>query len=173
MRRRYGSPAMAIVGLDHVQVAAPPGCEADARRFYGAVLDLPELPKPEALAARGGVFGVMALVLTVGSDAPTLERFVDHVEHAVEVMGLEHVGLGADFIDQVTEAELAAGRELEDATREAMRLGGGKLAIRELQGPADYPRLLDALHRRGFGDDDVAALAGGNWLRLLRGTLPA
>lgn len=47
---------MSIVGLDHVQVAAPPGCEADARRFYGGVLDLPELPKPEALAARGGVW---------------------------------------------------------------------------------------------------------------------
>ena len=47
---------MAIVGLDHVQVAAPPGCEGDARRFYGAVLDLPELPKPEGLAARGGVW---------------------------------------------------------------------------------------------------------------------
>ena len=47
---------MSIVGLDHVQVAAPPGCEADARRFYGGVLDLPELPKPAARAARGGVW---------------------------------------------------------------------------------------------------------------------
>jgi GrpB-like predicted nucleotidyltransferase (UPF0157 family) len=47
---------VSIVGLDHVQVAAPPGCEADARRFYGAILDLPELPKPDALAGRGGVW---------------------------------------------------------------------------------------------------------------------
>jgi GrpB-like predicted nucleotidyltransferase (UPF0157 family) len=47
---------MAVVGLDHVQIAAPPGCEGDARRFYGGVLDLPELPKPEALAARGGAW---------------------------------------------------------------------------------------------------------------------
>ncbi len=47
---------MSIVGLDHVQVAAPPGCEADARRFYGGVLDLPELPKPAALRDRGGVW---------------------------------------------------------------------------------------------------------------------
>src|SRR3954447_6926721 len=48
--------AMAVVGLDHVQIAAPPGCEGDARRFYGGVLDLPELPKPEELAARGGAW---------------------------------------------------------------------------------------------------------------------
>jgi GrpB-like predicted nucleotidyltransferase (UPF0157 family) len=56
MRRRYGSPAMAIVGLDHVQIAAPPGCEADARRFYGGVLRLRELPKPAPLAGRGGAW---------------------------------------------------------------------------------------------------------------------
>ena len=44
------------VGLDHVQVAAPAGTEADARRFYGELLGLAELPKPEALRARGGVW---------------------------------------------------------------------------------------------------------------------
>src|SRR4051812_7480947 len=46
--------AMAVVGLDHVQIAAPPGCEADARRFYGGLLGLAELDKPAPLAARGG-----------------------------------------------------------------------------------------------------------------------
>jgi GrpB-like predicted nucleotidyltransferase (UPF0157 family) len=45
-----------IAGLDHVQVAAPPGCEADARRFYGGILGLAELPKPPELAARGGAW---------------------------------------------------------------------------------------------------------------------
>src|SRR3954447_11450496 len=48
--------AMAVVGLDHVQVAAPPGCEADARRFYGDLLGLAELERPAALAARGGAW---------------------------------------------------------------------------------------------------------------------
>ena len=46
----------AIVGIDHVQVAAPPGCEAEARRFYGALLGLEELEKPSLLEARGGVW---------------------------------------------------------------------------------------------------------------------
>ena len=45
-----------IAGLDHVQIAAPAGCEAQARAFFGGVLGLAELPKPEALAARGGVW---------------------------------------------------------------------------------------------------------------------
>jgi catechol 2,3-dioxygenase-like lactoylglutathione lyase family enzyme len=45
-----------ITGLDHVQVAAPPGCEAEARGFYGSLLGLPELEKPAALAGRGGAW---------------------------------------------------------------------------------------------------------------------
>jgi len=42
--------------LDHVQLAAPPGCEAQARAFYGNVLGLREVSKPEPLRARGGVW---------------------------------------------------------------------------------------------------------------------
>jgi len=42
--------------IDHVQVAAPPGCEAEARAFYGGVLGLREVEKPKALQARGGVW---------------------------------------------------------------------------------------------------------------------
>ena len=46
----------APIGLDHVQVAAPAGTEPDARRFYGELLGLAELPKPETLRGRGGVW---------------------------------------------------------------------------------------------------------------------
>jgi catechol 2,3-dioxygenase-like lactoylglutathione lyase family enzyme len=46
--------SVGIIGIDHVQVAAPQGCEAEARAFYGELLGLEELPKPEPLASRGG-----------------------------------------------------------------------------------------------------------------------
>ena len=42
--------------LDHVQLAAPPGCEAEARRFFGELLGMREVEKPPSLAARGGVW---------------------------------------------------------------------------------------------------------------------
>jgi len=45
-----------ITGLDHVQVAAPPGCEAAARRFYGDLLGLAEAAKPAPMRASGGVW---------------------------------------------------------------------------------------------------------------------
>jgi catechol 2,3-dioxygenase-like lactoylglutathione lyase family enzyme len=47
---------MELRSIDHVQVAGPPGCEAAARAFYGDLLGLSEVPKPPALAARGGVW---------------------------------------------------------------------------------------------------------------------
>jgi catechol 2,3-dioxygenase-like lactoylglutathione lyase family enzyme len=60
-----------IVGLDHVQVAAPAGCEDEARRFYGALLGLEEIAKPPLLEARGGVwFSVGAQELHVGVADP-------------------------------------------------------------------------------------------------------
>lgn len=56
-----------IAGLDHVQLAAPPGCEEDARRFFGGLLGLRELEKPPALAARGGAwFACGAQAIHVG-----------------------------------------------------------------------------------------------------------
>ena len=45
---------MTILALDHVQLAMPPGREAEARAFYAGLLGLPERDKPEALAGRGG-----------------------------------------------------------------------------------------------------------------------
>jgi catechol 2,3-dioxygenase-like lactoylglutathione lyase family enzyme len=60
-----------IARLDHVQVAAPAGGEDAARAFYGELLGLPELPKPERLRARGGVwFAVGDQQLHVGIEQP-------------------------------------------------------------------------------------------------------
>lgn len=47
---------MPIVGIDHVHLAMPAGREAEARAFYSGLLGIPELAKPPALAARGGVW---------------------------------------------------------------------------------------------------------------------
>jgi catechol 2,3-dioxygenase-like lactoylglutathione lyase family enzyme len=62
---------MTVTGIDHVQVAAPAGCEAEARAFYGVLLGMAELPKPETMAARGGCwFAAGAQELHVGVAEP-------------------------------------------------------------------------------------------------------
>ena len=62
---------MAVYGIDHVQLAMPAGGEQLARRFYGEVLGLAEIPNPPNLAARGGAWfqcGPLQLHLGVEAD---------------------------------------------------------------------------------------------------------
>lgn len=60
-----------MLGIDHVQLAAPPGCEAEARGFYGSALGLEEVEKPESMRASGGVwFRVGDQELHIGVDEP-------------------------------------------------------------------------------------------------------
>jgi catechol 2,3-dioxygenase-like lactoylglutathione lyase family enzyme len=62
---------MGVLGLDHVQIAAPRGCEDAARAFYGTLLGMEELPKPEAIRHRGGVwFRAGGQELHVGVEEP-------------------------------------------------------------------------------------------------------
>ncbi len=72
----------------------------------------------------------------------TLDDVVRHVEHVRDVVGPAHVGLGGDY-------------------------DGVKSLPQGLEDVSGYPRLLAALADRGWSDDDLAALAGGNALRLL------
>jgi catechol 2,3-dioxygenase-like lactoylglutathione lyase family enzyme len=61
---------MTILGIDHVQLAMPPGREDEARAFYAGLLGLPEIPKPPELARRGGAwFETAAVKLHLGVEA--------------------------------------------------------------------------------------------------------
>jgi catechol 2,3-dioxygenase-like lactoylglutathione lyase family enzyme len=81
---------MTVTGIDHVQVAAPAGCEADARAFYGELLGLEELPKPEPLRARGGCwFRAGGQELHVGVEDPFAPARKAHP--GLVVVGLEEL----------------------------------------------------------------------------------
>jgi membrane dipeptidase len=111
----------------------------------------------EALAERGGVLGMMGLAFVVDPEAPTLARWLDHFEHAVGVMGIDHVGLGADFIDQVDDQALTKAR----------------MGLEGFTAPDDLPALVAALQSRGYAGQRLDAIMSTNWLRVLRAVLPA
>jgi hypothetical protein len=59
-----------VVGLDHVQLAMPPGREDDAEAFYSGLLGFVRIPKPEPMASRGGCwFAAGAVALHLGVEA--------------------------------------------------------------------------------------------------------
>ena len=87
-----------ITGIDHVQVAAPPNCEAEARAFYGGLLGLEELEKPDALKARGGVwFQVGDQQLHVG------------VQQDFQPAAKAHPAFQTDALDALAERLVTAG----------------------------------------------------------------
>jgi membrane dipeptidase len=124
-----------------------------------------------ALAARGGVLGIMALPLVVDPSDWSIDRLIDHIDHAVGVMGIEHVGLGGDFIRQVARS----GCIRMPTSAQALLPPGmtAESAIEGLAGPEGYPNLVDGLERRGYDGNNLTAILGGNFLRLFREALPA
>jgi hypothetical protein len=87
--------------LDHVQIAAPPGCEPAARLFFGELLGLPELPKPEPLRARGGAwFALRDRQLHVGVEPDFDPARKAHIALRVEAAELDDLAerlAAADF----------------------------------------------------------------------------
>jgi catechol 2,3-dioxygenase-like lactoylglutathione lyase family enzyme len=75
---------VSLPAIHHVQVAIPTGGEDAARRFYGALLGLREIPKPEHLRARGGVwFATGSLELHLGVDPSFSPSTKAHVAYQV------------------------------------------------------------------------------------------
>ena len=92
-----------IKHLDHVQIAAPPGCEPAAREFYGFLLGMTEIKKPDALRARGGCwFDCGSQQLHVG------------VETDFRPARKAHPAFAVTKLDELRQALLAGGVKVTD-----------------------------------------------------------
>jgi catechol 2,3-dioxygenase-like lactoylglutathione lyase family enzyme len=92
-----------VLVFDHIQLAAPPGCEEAARRFFGELLWLEEIPKPEPIRARGGVwFRVGAHELHIG------------VEQDFAPARKAHPAFRSSHYDELRRRLLAGGVEVTD-----------------------------------------------------------
>ncbi len=122
------------------------------------------------LAERGGVLGLMLHPLAIDHERRTVARAVDHLEHAVETMGVEHVCLGGDFVSRIARELPPLPQPPDGLAPPGLKAGS---SLEGLAGPEDYPALLAALRGRGWDEAAVDAVAHGNLLRFLRRALPA
>jgi membrane dipeptidase len=97
-----------------------------------------------AIAKNGGTVQIVAYsgFLKVPSKEANLSVFVDHIDHAVKIAGIDHVGIGSDFD------------------------GGG--GIPGFQDPSECVNVTAELIRRGYSDKDIGKIWGGNLLRVWR-----
>ncbi|GII91937.1 dipeptidase [Sinosporangium siamense] len=117
------------------------------------------------VAATGGVVCVnfVAAFLTEKPKDVTVDHLVDHIEHIANVAGIDHVGLGSDFVKEILE-------ELTPPCCEPIGLDNldTDACIAGLEGPRGMPLVTEGLIKRGFAEDDIVKIVGGNVRRLFR-----
>jgi len=95
----------------------------------------------EALAANGGVLQMCFVGPYLSPVFPaTVSDFVDHIDYAVDLVGIDHVGIGSDFDG-----------------------GGGLLDCRDA---SQIKNITRELFNRGYSQDDIRQIWGGNLLRV-------
>jgi membrane dipeptidase len=115
------------------------------------------------IAGLGGVINVAAAVPHfIDPQRPTTDRVVDHIEHIATVAGIDHVGIGPDFVDDYYQT-VHGGWQPRGFT--------GDVVSAELLRPSHLPKITDALVRRGFTEDQITKVLGANVLRVLRAVM--
>ena len=94
----------------------------------------------QALAENGGSMGITFVPSFVSDTSPTIEGLLEHIDHAVQLVGSDHVGIGSDFD------------------------GGGTL----VKDATVFPEFTERLCQRGYSDEDIRKILGENHLRVIR-----
>ncbi len=126
-----------------------------------------------ALAAKGGVIGLATYANICVDYTDTPDRWSEIVAYTADLVGIEHVAIGTDHGRNITMADL-----------EWMRMGTWSRVVNYGAGTPQRPgkveepswlrtmrtfsEIAEALGRRGMSDAEVAAVMGGNWVRLYK-----
>lgn len=130
----------------------------------------------KAAAATGGLTGIVGYPAFVSADKkPTLNQYIDHIAYVAELVGIDHVALGIDYFDK--QHPIAADGPAMVWYREM--LDAGHWSEKSYPPPPYYypegietpdrlHNLAPAMMARGFSNDDILKVLGGNWMRVFR-----
>ena len=144
-----------------------------------AVSDLPRNKTDEQLrklADKGGVFGVYFMPYLRTAGQPMAEDVIKHIEHALQVCGEDHVGIGTDgvisAINLTPEFRKAFAEQIEDRRKRGISAPGESpdvfTFVPDLNTPHRFEKLATLLSKRGHSDTQIGKILGGNFARLFR-----
>lgn len=128
------------------------------------------------VAEKGGVVGIYFMPFLREDGQATATDVVQHIEHAINVCGEDHLGIGTDgdatAIDDMEKYRAAIRGEVRQRQSAGVSASGEANdvvpLIPDLMGPAQFQRLADLLHARGHSDMRIEKILGRNFLRLFR-----
>lgn len=134
----------------------------------------------KAMADRGGVAGMTAIARFIREEGDlegaTIEHFLDHVDYAVNLIGVDHVGLGLDINEGITPEEYYGvhnqtyeARFQPDPTSHTRRRHPFEhYYVFGLDSISKIGVITEGLVARGYSDDEILKILGGNWLRYFK-----
>lgn len=119
----------------------------------------------KACAARGGVIGALSFPAMLTQSLPAVvDDYVNAIDYLVELAGIDHVGLGPDFMEEMP-AEVAA-VVLAGLPVDVVNFMRSIPPVQGFASAAEMPNVTARLLARGYSESDTQKIMGGNWLRL-------
>jgi membrane dipeptidase len=133
----------------------------NVRRFYDIERNVSD-EQVKMIGERRGVIGVNSILVSPREQESTLDRFVDHIEHIANLIGIDGVGIGFDFFEFIY-LQWPESRQKELAAKLTT-----PHFIHDLTNHSDGHNLTRKLIERGFSDADIEKILRDNWLRIMQ-----
>src|SRR5438270_10195423 len=131
----------------------------NSRKFYDVERNISD-EQIKMIGQRRGVIGVNAVLVSAKKENATLDHYVDHIQHIIDLAGVDSVGIGFDFFEFIY-------RQWPEEKK--------KWLAEKLTTPHFIPDLTNHSHAknltlklidRGFAEDDIVKILRENWLRI-------
>jgi membrane dipeptidase len=133
----------------------------NARRYYDIERNISD-DQIKMIGERRGVIGVNSVLVSPKEETSTLDRYVDHIEHIANLIGIDGVGIGFDFFEFIY-------RQWPESEKKQL---AEKLTtphfIPDLRNHSQARNLTGKLIERGFSDEQVEKILRRNWLRIFQ-----
>jgi membrane dipeptidase len=128
------------------------------------------------LADKGGYVGIYLMPFLRTQGQPMADDLIRHIEHAIDVCGEDHVGIGSDGsitpVVLTQEYKKSFAGEINDRRKQGISAPGEDpnvyLFLPDLNSTDRFPRIADLLSKRKHSDARIAKILGGNFDRLLK-----
>jgi len=122
----------------------------------------------KALAEKGGVIGMCFYPPHISRENPTIGKLLDHIDYISDLIGPEHIGIGADFFDYIDWPEYVRVCMAMRTMKRSPETVPAPIYPEGLQNASQMLGLTRGLVSRGFSDREIEGILGANFLRVFK-----